>query len=65
MSRRRVDVFMPAFWEAMTSCLRGRTASAVEMLGREPHWFWWTRDREEDREYRRSATSFSIILETV
>jgi hypothetical protein len=37
MSRRRVDVLMPAFCEVITSCLRERTASAVEMLGREPH----------------------------
>ena len=65
MSRRRVDDFIPAFWEAMTSCLRERTASAVEMLGREPHWLGWTREREEERENKRSATSFSRILEIV
>ena len=65
MSRRRVDDFIPAFWEAMTSCLRESTASAVEMLGREPHWLGWTREREEEREYKRSATSFSRILDIV
>jgi hypothetical protein len=65
MSRRRVEVFMPAFCEEMTSCLRVSTASAVEILGREPHWLGWTRDRVEDREYRRPATSLSRIFETV
>jgi hypothetical protein len=39
ISRRRVDVFMPAFCEAMTSCLRESTASAVEMLRRERYRF--------------------------
>ena len=50
MSRKRVEAFMPAFWEEMTSCLRERTASAVEMLGREPHWLGFTKASEEERE---------------
>jgi hypothetical protein len=37
----------------------------VEILGREPHWVWWTSERVEDREYKRSVTNFSRILETV
>jgi hypothetical protein len=65
MSRRRVEDFFPAFCVAMTSCLREMTASVVEMLGREPHWFELTRAREGEREYSLSATSFSRILETV
>ena len=65
MSRKRVEAFMPAFWEETTSCLSDRTASAVEMLGREPHWLGLTNASEEEREYNLSATSFSRILEIV
>jgi len=65
MSSKRVEAFIPAFWDAMTSCLRDRAASAVDMLGREPHWFWLTSARVEEREYSRSDMSLSSILEIV
>jgi len=50
MSRNKVEDFIPAFWEEMISCLRERTASEVEMLGREPHWFGLTSASVEERE---------------
>ena len=50
MSSRRVVAFIPAFWVAITSCLRERTASAIEMLGSEPHWFLFTSARVEESE---------------
>ena len=65
MSNRSVEAFMPAFWEAMTSCLRERTASVVDMLGSEPHWFLLKRPRFGPSQYSLSATSFSRILDRV
>ena len=43
-----MEVFIPAFCEAHTSCLSESTASVVEMLGSEPHWLGLTRARVDE-----------------
>ena len=65
MSSRSVEAFIPAFWEAMTSCLSERTAAVVDMLGRDPHWFLLKRPRLGPSMYSLSATSFSRIFDRV